>query len=93
MEEVRWPAARRVALIAMMGALSNALFALSATALNWGQVALDLSSMGIPIASLYGGPLAGLSVGVLAGSYPAYTSARRAASYPSSYPASWLASP
>jgi len=70
MEEVRRSAARRVAFVAMMGALSSALFALSATVLNWGQVALDLSSMGVLIASFYGGPLAGLSVGMLAGILP-----------------------
>jgi len=60
-------AARKVAFIAMMGALSNALFVISATIFNWGQVALDLSHMGTLIAAFYGGPLAGLTVGALAG--------------------------
>ncbi|MCX8205058.1 MAG: hypothetical protein N3H31_05355 [Candidatus Nezhaarchaeota archaeon] len=59
--------ARRVAFIAMMGALSNAMFAISITILNWGQVALDLSHMGTLIAAMYGGASAGLVVGGLAG--------------------------
>ncbi len=65
--EMEAPAARRVAFIAMMGALSNALFVLSATLFNWGQVTLDLSHMGTLIAAFYGGPLAGLAVGAIAG--------------------------
>ncbi|RLF10868.1 MAG: hypothetical protein DRJ98_05075 [Thermoprotei archaeon] len=59
--------ARRVAFIGMMGALSNALFVVSITVFNWGQVALDLSHMGTLIASMYGGPAAGLIVGAIAG--------------------------
>jgi len=60
-------AARRTAFIGMMGALSNALFVVSITIFNWGQVALDLSHMGTLIAAFYGGPLAGLITGALAG--------------------------
>ncbi|MEM4699626.1 MAG: hypothetical protein QXT74_01590 [Candidatus Nezhaarchaeales archaeon] len=59
--------ARRVAFIAMMGALGNAMFVISITILNWGQVALDLSHMGTLIAAIYGGPLAGLAAGAIAG--------------------------
>lgn len=59
--------ARKVAFIGMMGALSNILFLVSITVLNWGQVALDLSHMGTLIAGFFGGPLAGSAVGVIAG--------------------------
>lgn len=59
--------ARRVAFIAMMGALGNAMFVVSITILNWGQVALDLSHIGTLIAAMYGGPMAGLAAGGLVG--------------------------
>ncbi|RLF16032.1 MAG: hypothetical protein DRJ97_02285 [Thermoprotei archaeon] len=59
--------AKKVAFIGMMAALGNALFILSATVLNWGNIALDLSHVGTVIAAVYGGPLAGLTVGALVG--------------------------
>ncbi|PCN50045.1 hypothetical protein B6U99_06550 [Candidatus Geothermarchaeota archaeon ex4572_27] len=59
--------ARRVAFIAMMAALGNAMFALSITVLNWGNIALDLSHIGTAMAAIYAGPLAGAIVGALVG--------------------------
>jgi len=61
------PSARVVAFIALMGALGNALFALSQFVFTMGQVALDLSHVATFISALYGGPELGTLVGMLVG--------------------------
>jgi len=59
-----------VALVGVMGALGNALFVVSQSIFQYGQIALDLSHMGTIIGGIYGGPLIGLLSGVLVGLGP-----------------------
>jgi len=59
--------AKVVAFVAMMGALGNALFALSQSLFTIGQVALDLSHVATFISAIFGGPLLGGVVGILVG--------------------------
>ena len=69
----RWTS-RYVAFIAMMGALGNALFAMSSQVLTISGgitgIALDLSNMGVVIAAVFGGCIAGLATGLIAGILP-----------------------
>jgi LytS/YehU family sensor histidine kinase len=53
-----------------MGALGNALFAVSQSIFQYGQITLDLSHMGTIIGGIYGGPLIGLLSGALVGLGP-----------------------
>jgi len=62
---------KMISFIAMMGALGNALFLISYYLGPIAQgVALDFSLVGVFIASLYGGPIAGFVTGLLAGILP-----------------------
>jgi hypothetical protein len=62
--------ARRIAFIALMGSLGNAMFVVSQTIFKTGQIALDLSHIGTFVAALYGGPLVGLITGLIVGIGP-----------------------
>jgi len=65
---------RYVAFIAMMGALGNALFAMSSQVLaipgGITGIALDLSNLGVVIAAVFGGCIAGVATGLIAGILP-----------------------
>jgi len=71
--EEKWTS-RYVAFIAMMGALGNALFAMSSQVLTIPGgitgIALDLSNLGVVVAAVFGGPVAGLATGIIAGILP-----------------------
>lgn len=71
--EGRW-SSRYVAFIAIMGALGNALFAMSSQVLSIPGgitgIALDLSNLGVVIAAVFGGAIAGLATGIIAGILP-----------------------
>ncbi|MHC1628394.1 MAG: hypothetical protein ACXQTI_06165 [Candidatus Nezhaarchaeales archaeon] len=62
------------ALIGLMGALGNALFAISAPLLSWTGgaigISLDLSHIGTIIAAIFGGPIAGFLTGLIVGLLP-----------------------
>lgn len=63
-----------VALIGLMGALGNALFAISTPLLQWTSgfvgISIDLSHIGTLMAAIFGGPLAGFLTGFIAGVLP-----------------------
>jgi len=70
---IKWNS-RYVAFIAVMGALGNALFAMSSQVLSVpggiAGLALDLSNLGVVIAAVFGGTVAGLATGLIAGILP-----------------------
>lgn len=74
MEATRRWSSRYIAFIAIMGALGNALFALSSQVLSVpggiAGISLDLSNLGVVIAAVFGGYLAGATVGLIAGILP-----------------------
>ena len=62
---------KSVTLVAVMGALGNALFIVSQSMVRWGsQVSLDLSHIATFVAAIYGGPSLGLVTGLLVGMGP-----------------------
>ncbi|RLF11301.1 MAG: hypothetical protein DRJ62_03895, partial [Thermoprotei archaeon] len=65
---------KTVALIGLMGALGNALFAISTPLLQWTSgfvgISIDLSHIGTLMAAIFGGPLAGFLTGFIAGVLP-----------------------
>ncbi len=65
---------KTVALIGLMGALGNVLFAISAPLLSWTGgivgISLDLSHIGTMLAAIFGGPIAGLLTGFIVGILP-----------------------
>lgn len=63
---------RKLMLIALMGALGNAMFIVSQTIFKTNQIALDLSSIGTLVAAAYGGPWIGLLAGLVVGIGPGF---------------------
>lgn len=64
--------ARKLAFVAVMGALGNVMFVISQTIFKTGSIALDLSHIGTFIAAIYGGPLVGLFTGFIVGIGPGF---------------------